>query len=289
MVEAIIDPFAHGIGRRALIEVVVLGAVCGPLGVWVVAYRQSYAAESIAHGMLPGLVLAALAGIPLGIGAAAGLALAAAAISLAGRERGLGADAAVGVVVTALFGAGALLALAPDVPARLGELLFGDPLGITAGDLAATAALAIAVLGALYALHRPLTAVAFDPVSAPSMGARPARVELLLLILLAATTLVAVQALGNLLVVALIVAPAAAALRVATRLPAALALAACLAVASGVGGLYVSYYLKLAAGASIALVAIAIFALSLPLGIRTIGRTRARSPIEAVEAAGARG
>lgn len=286
MLEAITEPFGHGIGQRALVEVVILGAVCGPLGVWVVLYRHSYAAESIAHGMLPGLVVAALIGLPLGIGAAAGLLVAAAAISLAGRARGVGADAAVAVAVTALFGAGALLALAPDIPARLGELLFGDPLGIGAGDLVASAALAAAVLVALAALHRPLAAAAFDPQSAPSIGASPGRAELLLLLLLALTTLVAVQALGNLLVVALIVAPAAAALRLASRLPAALLLAVALAIAGGVGGLYVSHYLKLAAGASIALVAIAIFALSVPLGTRPLGRARARSPVEALEGGG---
>ena len=281
MLDPITEPFSHGIAQRALVEVLVLGAVCGPLGVWVVLYRQSYAAESIAHGMLPGLVLAALVGVPLGLGAAGGLIVAAAAISLAGRERGVGSDAAVAVAITALFGAGALLALAPEVPARLGELLFGDPLGVTATDLLASAALAVAVLAALYALHRPLAAVAFDPQSAPSIGAGPGRTELALLVLLALTTLVAVQALGNLLVVALIVAPAAAALRFASRLPAALGLSVALAIAGGVGGLYVSHYLKLAAGASIALVALAIFVLSLPLGRSARRRPESRpGPVE---------
>jgi len=278
MIEALTEPFEQGIGQRALVEAIVLGAVCGPLGVWVVLFRHSYAAESIAHGMLPGLVLAALAGIPLGLGAAAGLILAATAISLASRDPVIGADVAVAVAVTALFGAGALLALAPDAPARLGELLFGDPLGVTAGDLAASIALAAFVLGALWAAHRRLALVAFEPQSAPSIGARPGRVELAVLLLLALTTLVAVQALGNLLVVALIIGPAAAALRLASRLPAALVLAAGLAACAGVGGLYASHYLKLAAGASIALAAIAIFALSLPLGRSHAGRRRSRSP-----------
>lgn len=282
MLDALADPFAHGIGQRALVEVAILGAVCGPLGVWVVLYRQSYAAESIAHGMLPGLVAAALIGLPLGVGAAMGLVVAALAVSLAGRAWGIDADAAVGVAVTALFGLGALLALAPEAPARLVELMFGDPLGISASDLVASAALAAGVLATLAALHRPLATVAFDPQSAPSIGASPARVELLLLLLLALTTLVAVQALGNLLVVALIIAPAAAALRLARRLPAALALAVALAIGGGVGGLYLSHYLNLAAGASIAIVAVTIFALSLPLGRRPVaGAVRRTIPAEA--------
>ena len=287
MIDALTEPFSQGIGQRALLDAIVLAAACGPLGVWVVLYRQSYAAESIAHGMLPGLVIAAVAEIPLALGAAAGLLVAALGVSLASRERGVGVDAAVAVTVTALFGAGALLALSPQVPARLGELLFGDPLSITSGDLAASAALALAVLAALYALHRGLAVVAFDEPTAPSLGASPARIGLALLVLLALTTLVSVQALGNLLVVALIIAPAAAALRLATRLAAALGLAAALAALAGVGGLYVSHYLELAAGASIALVAVALFVLSLPLG-RGRGRrpARAGSAVDAIGAAG---
>ena len=131
MIDALTDPLASGIGTRALIELVLLGAVCGPLGVWAVLYRQSYAAESISHSMLPGLVLASLAGIPLGLGAAAGLAGAALAIAAVSRRAEVSEDAAVAVVVTTLFGAGALLALSPEVPVRLGELLFGNPLSVS--------------------------------------------------------------------------------------------------------------------------------------------------------------
>ena len=108
-----------------------LGLACGPLGVWVLLYRQSYAAESISHGMLPGLVAAALLGLPLLLGAAAGVAVAAGGIALAARDERLGAEVGVAVTVSALFGLGSLLALAPEVPPRLLELLFGDLLGVT--------------------------------------------------------------------------------------------------------------------------------------------------------------
>src|SRR4051794_18246025 len=79
------EPFTEPIVRRAVLELVLLGAVCGPLGVWVLLYRQAFAAESLSHGLLPGLVLAALVGAPLVLGAAGGVAVAAAAIALAGR------------------------------------------------------------------------------------------------------------------------------------------------------------------------------------------------------------
>src|SRR3954470_21128771 len=138
-----------------------LGAVCGPLGFWVLSFRLTYAAESLAHGLLPGLVAAALLGVPLLGGAAIGGAAAAALIAWAARDERIGPDTATAVVVTGMVGFGALLALSPDAPQRLDELLFGDPLAVTDGDLAAAAGLLMLGGAALAALHRPLCAVAF--------------------------------------------------------------------------------------------------------------------------------
>jgi ABC-type Mn2+/Zn2+ transport system permease subunit len=274
MIDVLTDPFELAIGQRALVEAVLLGVVCGPLGVWVVLYERSYAAESLAHATLPGLVLASLAGASLAVGAAGGLLVAAVAIWLAGREVRIGPDVAIAVAVTALVGIGVLLALSPEVPPRLGELLFGDPLSVSGRDLAASAVLVVAVLVALLRWHRSLLVVGFDASSAPSLGARPQATGLALLVLLALTTLVAVQALGNLLVVALIVAPGATALRIADRVEPAYAIAAATAVAAGIAGLYLSYYLEIAAGASIALAAVAAFALG---SLATAGKARLQS------------
>ena len=256
------EPFRDGIGQRALAEVLVLSLACGPLGVWIALYRQSYAAESISHGMLPGLVLAALAGVPLVLGAAAGVLLAAAAIALAGRDERLGGDAGVAVAVSALFGLGAILALSPQAPPRLQELLFGDLLGVTGGDLAAAAGLAAGVALALALARRGLSAAAFDPGAARSLGAPPPRWELALLALLAITTVAAAPGLGSLLLVALLLAPGAAALQLAARLPAALALSVGLAALAGAGGLLLSFHAGVAAGAAVALCAVAVFALA---------------------------
>src|SRR6476660_6344554 len=140
--------------QRALAEVLLLALACGPLGVWIVLYRQSYAAESIAHAMLPGLAIAALAGAPLLLGAAGGVVAGAGAIALAGRDERVGSDAAVAVAVSALFGLGALLALSPDVPARLGELLFGDLLGVSGSDVLEAAVVAGGAALALGLGHR---------------------------------------------------------------------------------------------------------------------------------------
>ena len=268
--------------QRALVEVVVLGAACGALGVWLLHLRHAYAAESLAHAMLPGLVLASLAGAPLLLGAGGGVVVAAVLIALVSRDARLGSEVAVGVTVTAAFGLGAVLALAPDVPARLGELLFGDLLGATTGDVLAAAALAAVVGLALAAGHRSLCAAVFDPVAAPSLGVRPGRVELALLALLAIATVAAVQVLGNLLVFALLVAPAAAAMRVARSVGAQLGLAAGAGAGAGVVGLVVSAELDLAAGASVALAAVALYAVAALARPAAAPRTsgRRRSPVE---------
>ena len=137
------------ITRRALLEVLILAPALGPLGVWVLLHRQAYAAESMSHGLLPGLVIAALAGAPLILGAAGGALVAAAAIALVARDERIGTDLGVAVAVSTLFGLGALLALSPEAPPRLEELLFGDLLGLDSADLLAAGALALAVAAAL--------------------------------------------------------------------------------------------------------------------------------------------
>jgi ABC-type Mn2+/Zn2+ transport system permease subunit len=278
----LLEPFQSGIGRRALAEVLLLGLACGPLGVWVLLYRQAYAAESISHGMLPGLVLAALAGAPLLLGAAAGVLAAAGLVALAQRDPRISPDTAVALGVTTLFGLGALLALSPESPPRLEELLFGDLLGVTDAELV-TAAVVVVLAGAVAAAaHRSLAVAAFDPGAARALGTRPGVSQLVVLVLLGAVTVVAVQGLGNLLVLALVVAPAAAALRRTRRLVGALALTAVLAMAAGVCGLLVSHHLEVAAGASVALCAVALFALSvlLPGGAGAARAVGGRLPTE---------
>ena len=254
MIDALTDPFSQALMQRALLEVLLLAAVGGTLGCWIVLGRLSYGAESLAHGMFPGLVLAALAGVPLLLGGAAGILVAALAIALAGRLPGdrVGRDDAVAVVVTTLFGLGALLALSPAAPVGIQGLLFGDVLGTSRGDLLAAAALVAAVLVALRLAHWRLLASGFDRDGARALGIAPALVDALLLTLLALAVLVAVQGLGTLLVVAVLVAPAAAARLLTRRLAPMMALAVVLGALAGIGGLYLSYYARVAAGASIA-------------------------------------
>jgi len=260
VLHALGDPWTEPLIRRAFEEVALLGIACGTLGGWVLSYNLSYSAESLAHGLLPGLVAASLAGVPLLLGGAAGILLAAAGVAVAGRVPALGRDTSVAVVVTALLGLGVLMALAPATPAGLSGLLFGDPLGISDADLMLAAGLVVVLLGSLRLLHDRLLVVGFDRANASAMGVSPAGVEGLLLVLLATALLVAVQGLGNMLVVAMLIAPAAAARHVTRRMPAMLMTGAAIAIAGGLGGLYFSYYAHVAAGASIAGVLIAMLA-----------------------------
>lgn len=278
MIGWLVDPFSDPILRRAALEVVLLGVTGGLLGCWIIFYELSYGAESLAHALFPGLVLAALLGIPILVGGAAGIVVAALAVGLAGRIPSIGRDNAVAVVVTTLFGAGALLALSQDAPPGLGGLLFGDVLGVSDGDLLLAGGLAVVVVVALRVLHVRLLVVGFDRSTARALGASPALADAALLVLLAAAILVAVQGLGNLLVVSVLVGPAATARLLADRMGTMMAWAVGVAVIAGLGGLIISYHLSTAVGASIALATVALWVAAWAVrGLRTLTRPRSGS------------
>jgi ABC-type Mn2+/Zn2+ transport system permease subunit len=257
--DTLTDPLSEQFMQRALLEMVLIAIPAGVLGCWVLFYRAAYAAESLAHALFPGLVVAALAGIPLLAGGTPGIVLAAIAIAIVARVPGIERDTAVAVVVTGLFGLGALLALSPASPPGIQGLLFGDILGASDTDLLLAGTLALAVVVALRLLHGRLLVAGFDPGAATSLGISPALADAAVLVLLAAVVLVAVQGLGNLLVVAVLVGPAATARLLTDRLPTMMIAAVLVAIAAGVAGLYLSYYADIAAGASIAACVIGIY------------------------------
>ncbi len=148
--------------------------------------------------MLPGLVGAALLGVPLLVGGAVGLVVAALSIVLVARVPRLDSDVAVSVVVTALLGLGVLLGLSPRTPAGLGEILFGDVLGVSDLDIGARRrGSGVVIVVVLALLHPTLLAIGFDRTGARALGRRPAPFDAVLAVLLAGATLVAVQALGQ--------------------------------------------------------------------------------------------
>ena len=170
------DPWADPVGRRALLEVALLGVAGGALGCWIVFYDLSYGAESLAHALLPGLVVAALTGLPLLLGGAAGLLVA--ALAIAARRPGAGHRARHrrrGGRDHAVRRRRRCSRSRPSSPPGLQGLLFGDVLGVSDTDLALAAGLAVVVLGVLALLHARLLAVGFDRLSAPGARRAPAR------------------------------------------------------------------------------------------------------------------
>lgn len=263
------EPLTETFMQRAILEMTLLALAGGALGCWVVLHDLPYAAESLAHSLFPGLVLAAIAGVPLLLGATPAVILAAVAIALASRVRDVGRDVGVAVVVTSMFGLGVLLALSPDSPPGVEALLFGDVLGPSDGDIVSAAALVLLLAVALPLLHGRLLATGFDRDAAGALGLRPGFVDAALLVLLAAATVVAVQGLGNLLVVAVFVGPAATARNLSDRIVPMIAIACAAAVIAGLAGLYLSYYAGTAGGASVALAIVALYLLStLPAALR---------------------
>jgi ABC-type Mn2+/Zn2+ transport system permease subunit len=259
VLNALGDPWTEALVRRAALDLVLLGIAAGALGCWILLYELSYTTESLSHALLPGLVVATLAGIPLLLGGALGLVVAVVTIALAQRVEGIGADSATAVAITALVGAGGLLALSQSSPPGIGEILFGDVLAVSNGDLLASGILAMAVTVVLRLLHGQLLVVGFDRATAPALGAKPLVAELALLALVATTIVVAVQALGNLLVLALLIGPASIARLVSRRLPAMMGVATLAALLGAIAGLYLSYYAGTAGGASIAAAIVGIY------------------------------
>ena len=226
--------------QRAIAEIALIGLAGGALGCWVVLYELSYAAESLAHSLFPGLVIAALAGVPLLLGAAP--AIVARGAGDRARRAGAGDRAATSPSRSSSRRCSASACCWRSRRTRrpgVEALLFGDILGPTDADLIAAAVLAVLVAGALWLLHSRLLATGFDRGSArgPRALAR-ARSKRRCCVLLGAAVVVAVQGLGNLLVVAVLVGPAAAARQLTDRIVPMIALAAAIAVLAGIAGLY---------------------------------------------------
>ncbi|MGB0120541.1 MAG: metal ABC transporter permease [Solirubrobacterales bacterium] len=259
MIDWVTEPLSYGTTLRALVEITVLGVVSGAIGCWIVLYELSYSAESLAHGLFPGLVIAALIGAPLLLGGAIGVLLAALLVVLASRLADESADTAIAVVITTLFGAGVLLALSPSSPPGIQELLFGDLLGASTTDILLAAGVGTAVLAVLWVLHDRLLAIGFDSDSGPALGISVGSLNVILLALVSLTILVSVQGLGNLLVAAILVGPAAAARLVTRQIRPMMAIAALIAVVAGFCGIYASFYLGTAAGASVVIALVACY------------------------------
>jgi len=249
----IAEPFAYGFMQRAFVVAIVSAAVCGVLSCWLVLIGWSLMGDAVSHAVLPGVVLAYVVGAPFAVGA---LAFGLLAVALIGAVRSGGRikpDAAIGVVFTTLFALGLVLISVVPSQTDLGHILFGNVLGVSDGDVLQVLVLGGVALAIVLLKRRDLVLYAFDPDHAGAIGLNPKRLGALLLVLLAVTAVVALQTVGVVLVVALLIIPGATARLLTDRFPAMLLLAPALAVTSALIGLYASYYLDTASGGMIVL------------------------------------
>jgi len=245
--------------RSGLIAVVLIGFVCAVLGVYVVLRSMAFIGDALAHTILPGLVAAYLLGLNLLGGAVVAGVATALGIGWLGRRGTLREDTAIGVIFTGMFALGILLMSAADSFRDFTHMLFGNVLGITTFDLALIAGLALFVLAVLFLFHKELELTSFDPTHAKAIGLNPDIVRYGLLVVLSLTVVAGVQAVGVVLISALLITPAAAASLLTRNLPRMMALSAAFAVFSGLAGLYASYYLDVSSGAAIVLACTACF------------------------------
>jgi manganese/iron transport system permease protein len=269
VIDLLVEPFRLPYMQRALLEVLLLGALAGVVGVFVVLRRLAFVADALTHTVFPGVVIAHLLDRSLLLGALAFGVLTAVLLTGIGANRRVGADAALAILLTSFFSLGVVLvSRTPSYTADLTVFLFGRVLAVDRADLLQSLALALVVLGTLWALRKELVLRAFDPEGAAAMGYRTATLDLVLNLLIALVVVAAVKAVGTVLVVALIIVPAAAARLLADRVATTAALAGALGALGGWLGLAASYEVsvghgvRLASGATIVVVLVALFALA---------------------------
>jgi manganese/iron transport system permease protein len=263
-------PMAYGFMQRGLIASVLVGIVCAVMGTFVVLKGLAFIGDAVSHATFPGLVIAYLLGAPLYVGGAVAAVATSLAIGVVSRRGGLRFDTSVGVLFAGTFAFGVLLfSTIKNYVADLLGYLLGNVLGISPSDLVQLAILSAMVLAIVLAIRKELLFATFDPLGAAASGLPVAGLEYLLLALLGVTIVVSIQAVGIIMVVAMLVTPSATAQLLVVRFGRMMAIAVVIAALSAVAGLYLSFYLNLASGASIVLIETVFFGLALVLGPRT--------------------
>jgi len=260
---ALVEPFASDFLVRALVGGVLVAALCGVVGTWVVVRGMAFLGEAMAHGVLPGVATAALLGLPPVLGAAVSASVMTAGVGLASRRSRVSPDTAIGLLYVALLSLGVVVvSRSRSFATDLTAVLFGDVLAVDAADLAFLAAALLVAVAAVAAFHRPFVALAFDPRVARTSGLRPHLAQVVLVGLVTLVVVASYQAVGSLLVVGLLLGPAVAAGHWMRRIPTTMALAAAIGAVAVLVGLLVSWHASTAAGATVAFVAVALTAVS---------------------------
>lgn len=251
--DLLLEPLAYPFMVRALITALVAATVCAVLSCWITLIGWSLMGDAVSHAVLPGVVLAHLVGAPFTLGAVLFGFLAVLLIAFVRDTSRVKEDAAIGIVFTALFALGLVLVSITPSQTDLVHIVFGNLLGVSAGDVIQVVVVGAVVLAVLVAKRRDLTLFAFDRVHAHAIGLNPRLLGAVLIGLLALTSVVALQAVGVVLVVALLITPGATAYLLTDRMSRMLLIAPSLAAVCALVGIYASYHLDTAPGPTIVL------------------------------------
>ena len=260
MIDHLIAPFHYAFMQRAFLTAVLVGVLCSTMGTYVILRRLAFIGDGIAHASFAGIVIAYLKGTNFYLGAGIVAVVTALGIGFVHRRGRISLDTTIGVLFTGAFALGIfLMSRQRSYSVDLQSFLFGDILSVSAQDVMMIVALALVVAAVTALLFRPLLYTSFDPVVAQASGMNASAIEYVLLVLIALTIIISLQAVGIILVAALLVTPAAAAYQLTDRFAPMMALSALFGALCAVGGLYLSYYLASASGATIVLMATVLF------------------------------
>jgi manganese/iron transport system permease protein len=263
VLDLLIEPLRYPFMVRGLLASLMVGTLCAVVGTYVVLRGMAFFGDALAHAILPGVAVAYLLAINLFWGALVMGLLTAVGIGYLSRRSQVKEDTAIGVIFAASFALGvALLSTVRSYSVDLTHILFGNVLGVSNTDLWLTAGLGLVVLAVVFFLYKELLVVSFDPILAATLRLPLDALNYLLLVLIALTVVVSLQAVGVALMVAMLVTPAATAYMLTRRLWQMMIIGAAIGAASAVTGLYLSFYVNVASGAAVVLVATAFFVLA---------------------------
>jgi manganese transport system permease protein len=281
---SLIAPFQYDFMIRATLVSALVGAICAVLSCYVILKGWSLMGDAVSHSVLPGVVLAYVIGIPFAIGAFVfGLGSVVAIGFIKSRSR-VKEDTVIGVVFTTLFALGLVMISKVPSEVHLSHILFGDVLGISDGDVLQTVIVGALTLVTVMVLRKDLLLFCFDPTHARSIGLNTGFLYYALLTVLALTIVTALQTVGIILVVAMLITPGATAYLLTDRFSRMLGIAAASSVFCGVVGTYISYFLDGATGGCIVVLQGVLFLLALAFapkhGLVAKRRERQRQRLE---------
>jgi ABC-type Mn2+/Zn2+ transport system permease subunit len=267
-------PFEFEFFRNGLLVATIAGALCGLIGVYVVLRGMSYIGHGLSHAIFGGFAASGLVGVNFFLGAGLWGLASALMVSAVTRRRAIGSDAAIGVVTTASFALGLALIQLYGSPGRNPDAaLFGNVLGVASEDVWIVVGVALLAATVIFLRYRALLFVTFDPEVAEASGLPTARVDALLMLVLAASILATMSVMGVTLIAAAVVVPAATARMLTHSFARMLVLATAIGALSGFVGMNLSYHLDVASGPTIVLTGASLFALTYTLtGTRRLGR-----------------